>query len=263
MWREEGLQTTVSVHERPDGQRMLYLDGLHQADDRAQGTRIHGMIGLLPLALHPQPREALVIGLGGGVTAGAVSAQSTVRVEVVELSESVVRGADWFRHVNGDVVRRPNVHLRVDDGRNFLLLTPRRYDVITADIIRPQYAGAGNLYSRQYFELARRALRDDGLMLQWLEPQQEAQHKLIMRTFLAVFPDATLWSDGYYPSLMIAGKRPLEIDRARLARMLEGRVFSRAVCVPRYRRCAGAPRPLLGRPRGLAELRRPRAHPDR
>lgn len=225
LWREEGLQTTVSVHERPDGQRVLYLDGLHQADDRAQGTRIHGMIGLLPLALHPQPEEALVIGLGGGVTAGAVSAQSMVRVEVVELSESVVRGADWFRHVNGDVARRPNVRLRVDDGRNFLLLTPRRYDVITADIIRPQYAGAGNLYSRQYFELARRALRDDGLMLQWLEPQQEAQHKLIMRTFLSVFPDATLWSDGYYPSLMIAGKRPLELDRARLARMLEDASF--------------------------------------
>jgi spermidine synthase len=220
LWREEGLQTTVSVHEEPDGTRVLYLDGLHQADDQTQGIRVHGMIGILPLALHPQPREVLVIGLGGGVTAGAASAQSAVEVDVVELSESVARAADWFRHVNRDVVHRPNVRLRVDDGRNFLLLTPRQYDVITADIIRPHTAGAGNLYSRQYFEFARRALRDDGLMLQWLQPQQEAQHKLILRTFLTVFPDATLWSDGYYPSLLVAGKRPLEIRRSRLERVL-------------------------------------------
>ena len=31
-----------------------------------------------------------------------------------------------------------------------MLLTPERYDVITADVIVPMHAGAGNLYSVEY-----------------------------------------------------------------------------------------------------------------
>ncbi len=54
----------------------------------------------------------------------------------------------------------------MDDGRNYLLLTSQRYDVITADIIRLFHAGAGSLYSREYFRLAHDAPADDGLMAQ-------------------------------------------------------------------------------------------------
>ena len=47
--------------------------------------------------------------------------------------------------------------LHVDDGRNFLLMSRKKYDVITADIILPRHAGAGALYSREYYELVRDA----------------------------------------------------------------------------------------------------------
>ena len=170
---------------------MLYLDGLHQANDSQEMVRIHAEIGHLPMLLHPDPNRALVIGLGGGVTAGAVSAHDTT-VDVVELAHSVVAAAPFFSHVNRDLLNRPNVRLRVDDGRNYLLLTDQRYDVLTADIIQPIHAGAGNLYSREYFMLARRVLRDGGLMLQWIGHRDEEHYRLIMRTFLDVFPDADL-----------------------------------------------------------------------
>ena len=52
-------------------------------------------------------------------------------------SGSVVAAVPYFAHVNGDVLRRPNVRVRVDDGRNFLRLTKQRYDVVTADLIQP------------------------------------------------------------------------------------------------------------------------------
>src|SRR5205823_6826745 len=136
---------------------------------------------------------------------------AAAQVDVVELAGSVIRGADWFRHVNGEVLRRPNLHLREDDGRNYLLLTPKRYDVITADIIQPIHAGAGSLYSAEYFRLARNALEEDGLMLQWIGPLPETQYKLIMRTFLSVFPDTTLWYEG---SLLVGARHPLQLDPA-------------------------------------------------
>lgn len=218
LWREEGVQTTVAVNRAPGGMRVMYLDGLHQANDSFPMVQLHASIGHYPMAIHPNPREALVIGLGGGATPGAVALHGGVQVDVVELSDSVVRGARLFSHVNHDVLTRSNVHLRVSDGRNHLALTTRRYDVITADIIQPEHAGAGLVYSREYFRLAREALKDDGVMLQWIGHRPKVEYDLIMRTFLSVFPDATLWNGG---TLMVGTRRPLTISRAAYERKLE------------------------------------------
>jgi spermidine synthase len=132
----------------------------------------------------------------------------------VELSDSVRKAASFFAHVNYDVVNGPNVRIRVDDGRNFLTLSREKFDVITADIIQPIHAGAGNLYSREYFTLVRNALKDGGLVLQWIGHREPAQYALIMRTFLDVFPHATLWFDG---NLMVGALQPLRINAATLA----------------------------------------------
>jgi spermidine synthase len=217
-WRDEGVQNTVSVHVRPLGMRILYMDGLHQASDAPEMVRLHRQIGHLAMALHPAPRRALVIGLGGGVTPGAVAQHAGTDVDIVELSMSVVRAASWFRHVNDEVLARPNVRLRVDDGRNYLLLNRAPYDVITADIIQPEHAGAGLLYSREYYELVRRALESGGLVLQWIGHRGEAHYRAIMRTFLEAFPYTTLWGEG---QLMVGSTRPLRVDRAAFERKLE------------------------------------------
>lgn len=213
-WREEGVQTAVSVHAS-EFRRSLYLDGLHQANDTPDMVVLHRIIGHLPMVLHPDPREVLVIGLGGGATAGAVSQYPGARVQIVELSDSVRKAASFFAHINYDVLKRPNIRLRVDDGRNFLLLSHETFDVVTADIIQPVHAGAGNLYSREYFTLVRNALEDDGLALQWIGRRPLTQYSLIMRTFLDVFPHATLWLDG---NLMVGSTKPLQISEATFAR---------------------------------------------
>jgi spermidine synthase len=132
-------------------------------------------------------------------------------VDIVELADAVVKGSAYFSHVNGGVLQKPNVRLRIDDGRNHLLLSAARYDVVTADIIQPIHAGAGNLYSLEYFRLVRRVLRDRGLVVQWIGHREEVHYKLIMRTFLEAYPHATLWADG---GLMIGSEQPLRISRA-------------------------------------------------
>jgi spermidine synthase len=209
-WKEEGVQTSVSIHTHAFRGWLMYLDGLHQASDSPEMVRLHRLIGHLPMVLHPKPQRALVVGLGGGATPGAVS-QHDAEVLVVELSDTVRKGAEFFKHVNYDLFARPNVRVRVDDGRNFLSLTDARFDVVTADLIQPIHAGAGNLYSREYFQLVHDALTDDGVVLQWIGHRPDSQYKLIMRTFLDVFPHTTLWADG---QLMVGGKRPLRLARA-------------------------------------------------
>ncbi len=209
-WREEGVQTSVSIHTGAFRGWLMYLDGLHQASDGPEMVKLHRLIGHLPMVLHPNPKRALVVGLGGGATPGAVS-QHDSDVQVIELSDSVRKGAEFFRHVNYDLLNRPNVRLRVDDGRNFLSLTAERFDVATADLIQPIHAGAGNLYSREYFTLVRDALAEGGLALQWIGQRPDTQYKLIMRTFLEVFPHTTLWLDG---QLMVGSLQPLTLTPA-------------------------------------------------
>jgi spermidine synthase len=213
MWRQEGVQTTVAIHETGAGgrpHRIMYLDGMHQASDFPNMAFVHHRIGALPVMLHANPRQALVVGLGGGATAGAVAQFPGVSVDVVELSSAVVGGASFFGHINFGLLQRPTVTLRVDDGRNHLLTTRKKYDVVTADIILPHHAGAGALYSREYFQLVRDALADDGLVLQW-NGGSGAVYNLILRTFLSVFPHTTLWADG---TLMLGSMTPFTFSRS-------------------------------------------------
>lgn len=213
-WRDEGAQTAVSVRAS-QFQHVLYLDGLHQANDQPAMVQLHRSIGHLPMVLHGAPRNVLVVGMGGGATPGAVS-QYDANVQIVELSDSVRKAAPFFAHVNYDLVNRPNVHIRVDDGRNFLALSGRKYDVITADIIQPGHAGAGHVYSREYFTLVKNALNENGVVLQWIGHRPFVEYSLIMRTFLDVFPNATLWADAGF---MVGTVKPLRIDPAAIDRL--------------------------------------------
>jgi spermidine synthase len=210
VWQQEGIQGTVSVHEHGGG-LSLHVNGNHQASTIGGMVAAHHRIGHLPMAVHADPRRALVIGLGGGATAGAVSLHEGAHLDIVELSPEVVTAAGrFFGDINFNVLRKPNARLIVDDGRNHLLLSGQRYDVVTADVILPIHAGSGNLYSAEYFQLVRNALRPGGMVLQWVAGT-EAEYKLIMRTFLSVFPETTLWFDG---SLMLGSVEPLRLRQA-------------------------------------------------
>jgi spermidine synthase len=215
IWRDEGVAATVVVHGRR-GELSLTVNGNHQASTEHVMAYVHRRIGHLPMALHPEPRTALVIGLGGGATPGAMSVHGA-DVDVVELAEGVVRGAQFFDRVNYGVLSRPNVHVHVDDGRNFMLLARRKYDVITADAILPMYAGAGNLYSAEYFRLMRRVLNPGGLVVQWAAGT-DAEYKIIARTFLSVFPETTVWANG---SLLVGTLEPLRLLRSDFERKLQ------------------------------------------
>ena len=210
------MQTTVAV-VGGDNNRTLFLDGRHQANDSRSMTFIHRRIGLLPVVLHPQPRRALVIGLGGGAGPGAMAQYPGLRVDVVELSQGVVNAAWYFSHINFDILRHPSVHIRLDDGRNFLQQVRTAYDVITADAIYPRHAGATSLNSVEYFRLVSGALAPGGVALHWNGGANAAEYNMILAAFVTAFPNATLWADG---SLMVGTRDPLVVSRRRIEQML-------------------------------------------
>ena len=148
--------------------------------------------------------------------------------------------------------------------------------MVTADIIQPTHAGAGGLYSREYFQRVRDRLRPGGLVLQWVGQREDTPYKLIARTFLDVFPETTAWEGG---TLLVGTLAPLTLSRAAFERRLADpatREALAAVDIPSFdalarRYTAGAaalrafvgPGPLLTDDRPLVEYFRtlPRREP--
>jgi spermidine synthase len=210
----EGLENTVSVGRDADGVQTLFTNSRGQTNDAPDLVRYHRVMGHLAALLAPrQAPRALVVGLGAGATPGALARHTGAQVDIVELSESVISAAPYFNVANANVLQQPNVHLAVDDGRNYLLRNRELYDVITADVVHPYDAGATNLYSVEYFRLVARALTPNGIMVQWVSPGSAFEHALIVRTFLEAFPNSTLWVGG---DLLVGSPSPLRIGQAEL-----------------------------------------------
>src|SRR5262249_40919975 len=158
--------------------------------------------GLLPLLLHPNPRRVAFIGLATGITASASPALGVPETTVVELVPEFARAASaHFATWNGQLLARSDVRLVLDDGRRYLAASRDRFDVIVADLFIPWHANAGNLYAREMYDTVARRLAPDGVFCQWLPLYQltRAEFDTIARTFLAVFPQASLWRGGVFP----------------------------------------------------------------
>jgi spermidine synthase len=225
VFEAEGLQASVAVLADAQGVRFLHIDGL--PNGASAGSLGPEEITVLPMALHPDPRRVLVVGIGTGVTTGAAAAVDDVETTVAELSEDVLDAARRFEDVNFGVLERPNLRVHVGDGRNWLLTTDERYDVVTADIMEPRSPGAGALWSREFWEIARARLTPDGIMLQWTDSTRSAaEFAAIARTFLDVFPNGTLWWNGNY---LVGTRQPLRLDRARFEAKVRDRPSLRAM----------------------------------
>ena len=156
------------------------------------------MMGHIPMLLHPAPRRILNIGLGAGVTSGALACYPGVRLEVADIEPVVTNVAAIWGPLNHDLMHRESLSLVFNDGRNHLLVTTSRYDVITSDPFEPVVAGAASLYSVDHFRLARSRLAPGGLMAQFLPLYELSRDDLlvILRSFLRVFPRSAVFFTG-------------------------------------------------------------------
>ena len=228
----EEVDATVTTLKDDEGVYRLYVDTNQAADASRWDSPSHRVIAHLPLLLHPRPKRALVVGFGMGLTSYSIT-QHGVRVDAVELSSGVISAAQkHFTHVNGNVFENPLFNYRLNDGRNHILMTETKYDMISTGIIHPLVsAGSSNIYTADFYRLCRRILSEDGIMCQWvpLHRLPEAHYKMIVRTFIEVFPHTTLWYK-YTPDfvILIGTQEPLQIDyknfmaRARIASIREG-----------------------------------------
>ncbi|MEC5398047.1 fused MFS/spermidine synthase [Uliginosibacterium sp. H1] len=200
--------------------RRLYIQGVSNSGDAMTSQRYMRLQALLPLIVHGgEPRSALVIGLGTGITAGALLSYPDLERRVVaELLPAVLRAVPQFQGNNG-VAGDSRMDIRLRDGRRELLASDERYDLVTLEPPPPSAAGVVNLYSRDFYRLAASRLNDKGIVAQWLPlpTQNDEDTRSLVRSFLDVFPHASLWTTELHEMLLVGSLQPLELDAARIS----------------------------------------------
>lgn len=222
LYYSEGWTANVAVSEDDAGVRSLLINGKPDASNVPAGDmRTQLLLGHLPMLFAEHPRDALVIGLGSGVTAGALSAHALRRIDAVEIEEKVVEASDYFRDENRGILKNPKFHLTIDDARNVVQHRDRQYDVITSEPSNLWMSGVANLFTREFFQSTHKRLAPGGVLCQWLHLYQISAHDVLifLKTIHSVYPHFAVWIDDS-DMLVIASDRPVVPDRARIEQIL-------------------------------------------
>jgi len=216
LFYKDGISATISVHGQ-GGLRYLRVNGKTDASN-ANDMHTQVMSGHYPLFYRPDAKRALVIGMGSGVTAGAVALHPVKQVDLIEIEPAVVEAGVFFAKENRDVLKNPRVRLTVADARNFLLASGGEYDVIISEPSNPWMRGIGSLFSLEFYELVARRLAPKGIVCQWIHMYGlfPEDLKMVVNTFRSVFPHTVIWNTIRGDLLLIGGKEPLSLDYATL-----------------------------------------------
>lgn len=208
---KEGLYGTVTVREFPNGVQILQINGKNEASSDFDADAAV-LLGHLPMLVHKNPKDVLLVGLGGGFTLDAITDYNGVaRVDVVEIEPAVVEGARTMGEVNSNVLEDSRINMIIDDGRRHLIASQKTYDVIVSQPSNPWLTGVSNLFTKDYYELAKLALssthEEEGIMISWLQlysmPKEDL--KIAIKTFLSVFPNTQAWTNLVGTDLILVG----------------------------------------------------------
>jgi spermidine synthase len=189
---EEGSESVVSVRRLSDT-FSLQVNGKTDASSGDQFTQ--RFLAELPLAMHPAPKKALLIGWGSGCTAGSALLYPLESADCVEIEKATLNAAPFFRPMNRQALSDPRMHLHVQDGRNFLLSSSEHYDVILSEPSNPWIKGVASLFTLEYYRQVAAHLAENGLFCQWFHYYNMGSEDLKnqFRTLATAFPYASLW----------------------------------------------------------------------
>lgn len=222
LYYAEGTESIVSSYRVKDGEQSFLANGRTEASTHLHDQQCQLALCHLPMLLHKNPKRVLVVGLGSGMTLGGTSVYPSVeKLILVEIEPKVVNVAKTFEEYNHHVLDDPKLKIVFNDGRNFLMTTREKFDVITADPIHPWTRGAGYLYTAEYFKLVSEHLLPGGIACQWLPIYELAPEDLksVVLTFRQNFKYTMMWltnSDAH----IIGSNSPILMDEEEIGRRI-------------------------------------------
>ena len=228
LYYRDGLSGTVAVfqgNERRGFIRSLAINGKVDASDGPWDMMTQRLLAHLPLLLADHLRDVLIIGIGSGCTVGTATLYPARSIEAVEIEPGVVDASKrFFQHINRNYWKDPRVRVIVGDGRNHVLMSPRRYDCIISEPPNPWISGVSNLFTLDHYRRVKEHLAPGGVFCQWLPAYHMApdDFKTALHTLSEVFPNLSLWASPpiYADILILATEKPLRPDPELLLRRM-------------------------------------------
>lgn len=191
----------VKIWRNADGFLVLQVGG------KIEGTSLVDMVNTLllaylPIASHKTPESFLTIGLGAGVTLNA--AKEHIRdMHLVEINRGVLEAISKY----GPPGLLDNVTVTVNDARNFLLLSDRKFDIISSEPSYPTESSVGNLFTQEFYKLASSRLNHGGVFCQWLPYYQlkDEDVSMMVKTFSSAFDYVYVWAVKHSLDLLMVG----------------------------------------------------------
>jgi spermidine synthase len=218
----DGPHASVAVTDEL-GDLILRVNGKPDASTGRDMTT-QTLVGHLPMLFHAAPRKVFLVGLGSGVTAGAVLAHEQAQLTVAEISEEVVEAQRFFESVNGRPLENPRTTLVVDDARTVMRSSDTRYDVIVSEPTNPWQAGVAGLFTVEFYDLVRARLNPGGVFMQWMHAYEtnDALMSLVVATLLDRFAHVSVFEVGPSDFAFLAGDQPLDFTPTAFAARVAG-----------------------------------------
>lgn len=152
------------------------------------------------LALHPDPKDVLVVGLGGASIPKFIRKHfPDIRVDVVEIDPEVIRVCQQYFEF------KPAADMRVIamDGRMYLKRSAKLYDAILLDAYASDRIPF-HLTTREFVELVKSRLKPGGIVASNLwEHTVNRFYTSELATFKAVFPQTYLFKAGTSGNIIV------------------------------------------------------------
>lgn len=221
IFRYDGKDGSVTVDRLADGNLVFRLGG--KPDGSTNDTVSQVLLGHLGGLLHPGVRDAMVIGLGTGQSAGAIAAHGEAKVLVAELLRGMEGAARLFSAHNGGVLDNPRVRTVYVDGKELLAAQPpASFDVVVSEPSNPWVVGVADLYTEEHFRRVAERLRPGGLLVQWIQAYEISDELLrdILCTLQRAFPHVMTFRMAPNDLALVASTTPFAIDPAAVGQRL-------------------------------------------
>ena len=211
----EGRTATVSVFGREwDGHRSLRINGVEEVPVDQASLEAFYLLGHLPWGYNPDASTVMAVAMGGGITSGAILTHPVDTLVCAEICPEVMDAAEYFQEQNGRPDLDPRFELVGDDGRNFLLGSQRKFDLIICDATHPGSSESWLLYTEEFYSMVLSRLSEGGIAAQWVPlhrlPQEEFAR--ILATWGRSFPFAAVHAAGGRHAILIGSDLPLNLD---------------------------------------------------
>ena len=196
----------------------------------------------IPMLSHPEPEEVLILSGGvGGVIREVLKHPTVKRIDYAELDPMLLEVLRRF--TDPSELDDPRVHVHNTDGRLFVRMSPRRYDIIFVGLRDPSNLQVNRLFTEEFFLLAKGKLGRGGILvlclpgsLTYISEELRDLNACILRTLEAVYPHIRIIPGDLNLYLASSSPEVSRITPSLLAERMRERSLEVSLLTPGYLR---------------------------